>query len=175
MSRRFVRKLFAPLVSSLWTHPAILLRIGGKDRRGLNTEIAFLDEKGALRARFGLEASQLAGKRPLAYSPFTELIGSDRKVRIRQGLDVSEYPVLAMGDSKSENRVLFGHLDSRDVAGAKAPDPWDRWALVLRDPSHGWRDYVDIGMTTPLGTEQRTGYAVLRNSANRELSMLPKQ
>ena len=71
----------------------------GKDRQGVNTEIAFLDEKGAQRVRFGMEASQLSGKRPLAYSPFSELIGSDGKVRLRQRLDVSEYPVLAMGDS----------------------------------------------------------------------------
>lgn len=145
----------------------------GKDRQGLDIEIAFLDQNGALRAKFGTEASQVIGGHPAAYNPFTELIGSDGKVRFLLHLDRSESPVLAMGDSKSEDRLLLGHWRTSDIAGTKEPDSWDKWSLVFKDPSYGWRDYVDIGVTTPLGTQKRTGYAVLRNNADRQLSVQP--
>jgi hypothetical protein len=145
-----------------------------RDKQGQHVQIAFLDEKGRLRAEFGVEPSQLEGGRPIAYSPFTALIGSDAKVRIRQGLDRSQNPVLAMGDSKTENRLLLGHWETRDVVSANEPDPWDKWSLVFRDPSHGWRDYLDIGATTPLNGKQRTGYAVLRNSLDQQLSEMPR-
>ena len=145
----------------------------GQDKQGLDIEIAFLDEKGARRAKFGLEASQLKGGLPTAYHPFTELLGSDGGARFMLHLDRSESPTLAMGDSKSEGRLLLGHWRVSDVAGSQEPDSWENWSLVFKDPSHGWRDYVAIGVTTPLGTEKRTGYAVLRNSKDQRVSLLP--
>ncbi len=145
----------------------------GKDKQGHRISIAFVDEEGRPRAEFGTEASQLSGGQPSAYSPFSALIGSDGKARLRQVLDSAQNPTLAMGDSKSENRLLLGHWDSRNSGGSEA-DPWDRWSLVFRDPSYGWRDYVEFGVTSPLGKQQRTGYAVLRNSRDQQLSILPK-
>jgi hypothetical protein len=91
---------------------------------------------------------------------------------MQQRLDSSQNPVLVMGDSKTENRLLLGHWLREDVAG-DSNDPWDKWSLVFRDPSQGWRDYVDIGVTTPLNTKQRTGYVVLRNSSDRQLQEMP--
>src|SRR5215469_4453904 len=145
----------------------------GRDRQGLDIEIAFLDQNGAIRAKFGTEASQVVAGHPAAYNPFTELIGSDGKVRFLLHLDRSESQVLAMGDSKAEDRFLLGHRRASDVAGSKEPDSWGNWSLVFKDPSHGWRDYVEIGVTTPMGTEKRTGYAVVRNSKDQRVSLLP--
>ena len=146
----------------------------GTDMGGFSTEIAFSGKDGRVRARLGVTAGELLAKKPNAYSPYFELIGSDGKVRFAERLDASEYPMLALGDSGSANRLLLGHMVAGDVAGVNAPDPWDRWALVLRDPSRGWREYLDIGVTTTLGSETRTGYVTLRNSKDRELSIIPK-
>jgi hypothetical protein len=145
----------------------------GRDKQGLDIEIAFLDEKNARRAKFGIEANQLKAGHPIGYNPFTELVGSDGRDRFLLHLDGSESPILAMGDSKTEDRLLLGHWRASDVAGSREPDSWGNWSLVFKDPSHGWRDYVEIGVTTPLGTEKRTGYAVLRNSKDQQLSLVP--
>jgi hypothetical protein len=144
-----------------------------KDNQGLHVELAFVDDRGHVRAEFGTEATRMIAGRAADYSPFTALTGSDGRVRIRQGLDDSQSPVLAMGDSETEQRVLLGHWKRQDD-GANGSDCRDNWALVFRDPSHGWREYLDIGATTPLGTKHRTGYVEIRASTDRELSLLPK-
>lgn len=145
----------------------------GKDKKELRIEITFLDETGAARAKFGVEPNQARGGRLASYSPFAELLGSEGEARLWQGLDGSQNPVVVMSDSKGADRLLLGHWRTSDVAGSKEPDSWGNWSLVFKDPSHGWRDYVEIGVTTPLGTEKRTGYAVLRNSKDQQVSLLP--
>jgi hypothetical protein len=146
----------------------------GKADQGRSIQIAFLDDQGAIRAKFGVQASQLVTGRPVAFSPFSEFIGSEGKVRLAQRLDGAQNPVLAMGDSKGENRLLLGRWNSQDFVGTGEVDRWEKWSLVFRDSSHGLRDYVDMGVTTLSGTDQRTGYAVLRNSQDRQLSIEPK-
>jgi len=132
--------------------------------------IAFVDDKGRSRAEFGTEVRLVDAGRQVVESPFTALIGSDGGIRIREGLDPSQNPVLAMGDSAGENRLLLGHWLRGDVAG-NYKDPWDKWSLVFRDPS---REYLDVGATTPVDTKRRTGYIVFRNSLDRQLSEVPK-
>lgn len=70
--------------------------------------IAFVDDKGRSRAEFGTEARLVDAGRQVVESPFTALIGSDGGIRIREGLDPSQNPVLAMGDSAGENRCYSG-------------------------------------------------------------------
>jgi hypothetical protein len=150
-----------------------ILAFWGQDAQHQRIVIAFLDEKGKLRAELGNEPSRLEDGRATAFVPFMAMLGSDGKVRLREGLNVQQYPFLAMGDQQTETRVLLGHsLHGSDMGGA-SDDPWDNWSLLFKDPSQGWRDYVDIGVTTPLGTDRRTGYVLLRNSADRQLSQMP--
>lgn len=136
--------------------------------------IVFLDDKGRPRAEFGNEGNRLDNGRATDYAPFIALLGSDGKVRLRQGLDTRQYPFLSMGDHQTEARLLLGHSLHGSVSGIP-DDPWDNWSLLFRDPSHGWMDYVDIGVTTPLNSRQRTGYLVLRNSASSQLLLEPKK
>jgi hypothetical protein len=109
---------------------------------------------------------------PAAFSPSIELLDSNGKARLYEQLDGSENPVLAMADSNGANRLLLGHWKAQDVVGEA--DRWDKWSLVFRDPVYGWRNYVDIGVTTPLGTYTRTGYVVLYNNRDYKFSMEPK-
>ncbi len=111
--------------------------------------------------------------RPIRYNPFSALIASDGRIRIQQRLDNSQKPVLVMGDSKTEARLLLGHRVSEDVVSDSA-DPWDRWGLSFRDISEGWIDFADIGITTPMDTKKRTGYLVLRDSSARKFSAVLK-
>ena len=136
--------------------------------------ISFLDEKGASRAELGVEPSRFDNGRPSALTPFTALIGADGKIRLQARLNGTQDPVLAMGDSQSEGRMLLGHFSQNDMDDKDHKDPWDKWSLVFRDQSHGRKDYLDIGATTPLDTKLRTGYVVLRNSLDRRLEQMPR-
>lgn len=147
----------------------------GQDSPNHRTLIAFLDEEGRPRAGFGTERDQTVDGKTAVYSPFLALVGSDGVNRLQERLDSLQNPTLTMGDSASETRLLLGHWKSSDVAGDDK-DLWDKWSLVLRDPSQGgWRDYTDIGATTPTDTKQRTGYLILRSSGGSQLSELPKK
>lgn len=141
----------------------------GQANEGREIQIAFCDEQGKIRAKLGISATQVVGGRPVAFSPFNELNGSDGNVRLQQRLDGSQNPVMTMGDSKSQSRLLLGHWNNDDISGNTEGNRLDKWSLVFRDSSHGWRDYVDIGVTTPLGADERMGYAVFRNSKDRQL------
>ena len=138
----------------------ILLAYWGQDLQRKRILMAFVDEKGGARTEFGTETNLYDG-RPIHYSPFSALIGSDGGIRMQQRLDNSQEPVLVMGDSKTETRLLLGHRQGGDLAS----DPWDRWGLSFRDLSDGWMDFAEIGVTTPMGPKRRTGYLVLRNSS----------
>jgi hypothetical protein len=151
------------------------LAVWARDAQSGRILISFLNEKGAPLAEFGIEPSQINNGRLSGFTPFTDLIGTDGKIRIQERLDGSDSPVLAMGDGQTEGRMLLGHLHQTDMDDDKnRKDPWDKWSLVFRDPAHGWKDYLDIGATTPLDTKQRTGYVVLRNSLDRRLEQMPK-
>src|SRR5208282_6671168 len=86
---------------------SVLAYWGHDWQRGL-VLIAFLDEKEQPRAEFGVER-QVASSTAASSSPFTAMIGSDGGIRIQQRLDGSQNPVLMMGDSASENRLMLGH------------------------------------------------------------------
>lgn len=135
--------------------------------------LEFDDPNQQPRAEFGIKPSQLHDSNATAYTPFMVLIGPDSKPRIQQILDPDARPVLAMGDSKSENRLLLGRFNRGD-SSPDMKDKWDNWSLVFRDPSQGWRDYAEIGVTTPLNTQKRTGYVTLRNTLDHQVSMEPK-
>ncbi len=143
----------------------MLLAFWGQDLQKQKILIAFVDDKGHARAEFGAEANLFDG-RTIRYTPFSALIGSDGGIRVQQRLDNSQEPVLLMGDSKTEARLLLGHRLSEDVAS----DPWDRWGLSFRDFSDGWIDFAEIGVTTPMDTKRRTGYLVLRSSSGQKFS-----
>jgi hypothetical protein len=150
----------------------------GEDTGEHKIMLAFVDENAYPQAEFGVEPREMENGRPSAYNPFSILFGRDGIGRMWQGLDITQNPVIAMGDGKSEGRLLLGHRCCTDVAG-DTNDPWDNWSLVMRDPSHGWKEYVNIGVTAPLDSQMRkgnlrTGYLVLRNSLDRELSEEPK-
>jgi hypothetical protein len=136
------------------------------------TQLAFLDDKGTIRARFGTEASKLIKGRPVALSPFSELFDSNGKARLQEILDGSENPVLTMADSNGANRLILGYWNGLDVVGEA--DHWDKWSLVFRDSAHDWRNYVDIGVTTPLDTHTRTGYALFYDNRDHKFSIEPK-
>jgi hypothetical protein len=144
----------------------------GRDWQRERILIGFNDEKGQSRAEFGIQATQNEGGRLLGFKPYTALLGSDGKVRLQQLLDETQKPVLAMGDSQSEARLLLGHFLYNEPADLR--DPCDKWSLVFTDPTHSGRYFVDLGATTPLDTRQRTGYLVLRNSSGRRLDEWPK-
>jgi hypothetical protein len=84
-----------------------------------------------------MEEPNLSDGRAIRYSPFSALIGSDGGIRLQQRLDNSQNPVLVMGDSKTETRLLLGHRLSQDVAG-DLKDPWDRWGLSLSSVRGIW-------------------------------------
>ncbi|MGB6843299.1 MAG: hypothetical protein WBE09_00260 [Candidatus Acidiferrales bacterium] len=144
----------------------------GNDWQRGRVLMAFLDEKGRSRAEFGVAATRFGVGGGTDFTPFTALLASDGKIRLQAHLDKTQDPVLAMGDSNSEGRLLLGHSSNADTSGEQS-DPWDKWSLILRDPSHGWKEYVDLGVTTPLDTKQRTGYLILRNSFNKKSHILP--
>ena len=149
-----------------------LLAYWGHDWQRGRILIAFLDEKGRLRTEFGVESQ---GPFNANFAPYTALLGSDGRVRIQQRLDGSQSPVLTMGDAATENRLLLGHWSTSDMPmPGDDRDPWDKWSLVFRDPSHGTQDFVDIGVTIPLNTKLRTGYVVLRDSSEHVLRDLPR-
>ena len=146
----------------------------GQDRERARVLLAFMDENAKPRAEYGVEAGKIDKGRAFEFNPFMALIGSDGKQRMRLAVDNDQSPILTMGDSKAENRILLGHWRRTDYQDKGTTDPWEVWSLVFRDPSHGWREYVDIGVTTPLNTNQRTGYLDLRNSSDHQVSVLPK-
>jgi hypothetical protein len=142
----------------------------GTDWKNNRILIVFLDERGKLRAEMGVEAMRGFSS---GYSPFTALLGSDGGIRIQQILNDSQYPEITMGDAASADRIQFGRWRTSDVSGDD-DDQWDKWSLVFRDPSHGWKDYAEIGTSTVLGTDNRTGYFVLRDSNGKALRYFPK-
>jgi hypothetical protein len=135
--------------------------------------IAFVDRIGRPRAGFGVQLNQSEDGKTAIYSPFLTFTDSDNATRLQARLDLANNPVLMMGDSGTEDRMVLGHFARGDVAGSSR-DSWDKWSLVFRDPSRGWRDYVDIGATTPLNSKRRTGYLILRNSQGQRLLSEPK-
>jgi hypothetical protein len=165
-----VRATRYELVDSRHSNEAVAF--WGQDWANHRMLIAFVDEKGTPRASFGTERSQSADGQSLVYSPFLTFIGSDGGIRLQQRLDSSQFPLLMMGDSQSEDRLLLGRWFHGDVAGAH-DDSRDNWSLTFRDPSQG-RDYVNVGATTPLNTKERTGYLYLRNTADQRLEMMPR-
>lgn len=153
--------------------PGQVVAYWGQDWQRQQTLIAFLNETGKPSLRIGTERNQRPGMSNGSYSPFFELLGSDGKSRIQQRLDGSENPVLTMGDSRTEERLLLGHWLRGDVAG-KGEDPWDKWSLVFRSPSNGLQDFADIGMTTPVDSKKSTGYVLLHNSEGHQIAQMPK-
>jgi hypothetical protein len=144
----------------------------GTADQGRDIQLAFFDDKGAIRARFGTKASNLTSERPVTFSPFSELLDSTGKARLQVRLDGSENPFLAMADSSGANRLVLGHWNGQDVAGEA--DHWDKWSLIFRDSVYGWHNYVDVGVTTRLDTHTRTGYVMLHNNSDHEFSVEPK-
>jgi len=132
----------------------------GRDWPEDRTLLVFLDEKGRPRAEIGVESR---GKSNTNLTPFVTLLGSDGKPRMQQRLDPSESAVFEMGDTLTENRVAIGHWIYRDMNGEQT-DPWEKWSMVFSDSSNGQREYLDLGVTSPLGSGRRTGYLLLRDS-----------
>lgn len=153
--------------------PNRVLAYWGFDPEQGGMVIAFLGENGRGRAKFGTEAAHNGNGHTSGFEPFMALVGPDGNARVQVRLDDFDEPFLAMGDRQSEHRLVLGHISSNDMP-RDDKDPWDKWSLIFRDPSHGWRDYVDIGATTPLNTNLRTGYIVLRGSSGHELRSVPK-
>lgn len=144
----------------------------GNDSQRERVLMDFLDEKGRSREEFGVAARRSGSTGGTDFTPFTAILGPDGKIRIQERLDISQDPVLAMGDSNTEARLLLGHSLNGDMSGERN-DPWDNWSLVFRDPSHGWKKYVELGVTTPMDTSQRTGFLFLRNSNDKESKLSP--
>jgi hypothetical protein len=151
-----------------------VLAYWARDMQSGRILIAFLDETGTPRAEFGIAPGQLDNGKPSGFTPFTALVGSDGKVRLQERLDSTQGPVLAMGDGQTEGRLLLGHFSQNDIDDKDRKDPWDKWSLVFRDSSHGWKEYLDLGATTASDSKERTGYVVLRNSLDRRLEQFPK-
>lgn len=145
----------------------------GYDAHSRDIVIAFLGKKGQTLAEFGVEpVSDERGSNEL--NPFTSLNGGDGETRFSIHMDKTKQPQLAMGGGGTEKRLILGHILRGDAPASPTQDPYENWALILRDPSHGWQDYLDLGVTTPLHSAVRTGYAVISNSAGQHVSTEPK-
>jgi hypothetical protein len=155
--------------------PGLVLADWGLDPEHGGVVIAFQGEGGKRCAEFGTATTRFEGRNLAGFEPFMAMLGPDGNARVQVRLDEFHDPVLTMGDRLSEGRLLLGHTSSTDTPGDNDnKDPWDKWSLIFRDPSHGWKDYVDIGATTPLNSKLRTAYVVLRDSSGHELRSLPK-
>lgn len=143
----------------------------GRDWANHRIVIVFTGGNEKSRAEFGTEQTKSGDFTSASYSPFLEFAGSDGAVRLQERLDSSQEPILLMGDSGSEDRLLLGHIRTADAGNDQ--DLWNRWSLVIRGPSGGWRDYLDIGATTPVNQKNRTGYLIIRDSSGRQLTKLP--
>jgi hypothetical protein len=144
----------------------------GRDWADHRIAIVFTGGGERSHAAFGTEQSQSGNFMSASYSPFLEFAGANGAVELQERLDSSGKPVLLMGDTASEDRLLLGHIRAADVSG-KGGDPWDRWSLVIRGGSRVSKDYLDIGATTPVNGQKRTGYLIIRDSEGRQKATLP--
>jgi hypothetical protein len=144
----------------------------GRDEHG-GFNIAFFNSRHRVIASFGIGPSQYTKYGPTAFTPGLSLSGENGQPRLQAGLDSYEDPFLVMGTGEGNDRILLGPYSGFE-ATQHSKDAQRPWTLVFRDPSHGWRDYVILGMTTPFGSKVRTGNLVLQNSQGHELSQQPK-
>jgi hypothetical protein len=126
--------------------------------------IAFKCESGKKCAEFGTTKRGYDPRSLGSRGPFMAMQDPDdvASVQIEIG---SHDPLLTMWDHMSRSRLLLGHIPLGEPTTV-GKDP-DNWALAFDR-------YARIGVTTPPGTNVRTGYVDLRNSSGRQLWSRPK-
>lgn len=111
-----------------------------------------------------------AKKGPKAFTPGLSLSDKTGDGGFSVGLDHWGSPAIAMTNPRTRDALYLGHIFRSDMSGDYI-DPWDYWGLEF---STGWKNYVALGMTTPLRTKERRGFLELSNAHGRKINQQPK-
>lgn len=141
----------------------------GRDEYG-GFNIAFFDSRHRVIASFGVAPTQYAKNGPKAFTPGLSLSDKTGDGGFSVGLDHWGSPAIAMTNPRTRDALYLGHIFRSDMSG-DYNDPWDYSGLEF---SKGWKNYVALGMTTPLHTKERRGFLELSNAHGRKINQQPK-